>query len=208
MRQKSAVEYRYYGSGAGCSAAYVWPKALALLTSLQPPPARVLEIGCGNGAAARFLQQHGYTVIGIDTSESGIEIARKASPECRFEVASVYEPLEERLGRFDAVVSLEVIEHCPDSYDFMATVHSVLREEGVVVLSTPYHGLLKNLLIVIAGRFDDHFNPLWRGGHLKFFSLATLRRLLEETGFEPIHFVRAGRLAPLAKSMLVAARRK
>jgi 2-polyprenyl-3-methyl-5-hydroxy-6-metoxy-1,4-benzoquinol methylase len=182
--------------------------ALKLLEHLQPPPARILDIGCGNGATARFLSNHGYTVTGIDTSSSGVSIARQESPSCRFEVASVYDDnLSERFGRFDAVVSLEVIEHCPDSFAFMHAVHASLNEGGIAVLSTPYHALLKNLLIVLSGRFDSHFDPLWVGGHLKFFSVPALRRLLQATGFEPVTFARVGRLPPLAKSVVVAAKR-
>jgi 2-polyprenyl-6-hydroxyphenyl methylase/3-demethylubiquinone-9 3-methyltransferase len=57
------------------------------------------------------------------------------------------------------------------------------------------------------GKMDAHFTALWDHGHIKFWSVTTLRTLLEEAGFEVIRFHRVGRLACLAKSMLAVARK-
>lgn len=70
------------------------------------------------------------------------------------------------------------------------------------MISTPYHGYLKNVLIALTGRFDRHHDPLWEGGHLKFFSPRTLRRLVERDGFRMVEIHRVGRIPALAKSMV------
>ncbi len=57
--------------------------------------------------------------------------------------------------------------------------------------------------LAIAGRFDAHWHPLRDHGHVKFFSIATLGRLLSEQGFEVTDTVRVGRLPPLARSMIM-----
>jgi 2-polyprenyl-6-hydroxyphenyl methylase/3-demethylubiquinone-9 3-methyltransferase len=49
---------------------------------------------------------------------------------------------------------------------------------------------------------DQHFMSLWDGGHIKFFSIPTLRKLLAEQGATDVRFLRAGRIPPLAKSMI------
>ena len=55
---------------------------------------------------------------------------------------------------------------------------------------------------------DRHFDPLWDGGHIKFFTKRSITQLLEETGFKVIDIIGIGRWPPvLAKSMLVMARR-
>jgi hypothetical protein len=54
---------------------------------------------------------------------------------------------------------------------------------------------------------ESHFTALWDGGHIKFFSEATLSQLLMEAGFVDLHFERAGRIPQLAKSMICSARR-
>ena len=54
---------------------------------------------------------------------------------------------------------------------------------------------------------DAHFTALWDYGHIKFWSIATLTRLLAEAGFVDIRFQRVGRIPALAKSMIAIARR-
>jgi hypothetical protein len=77
----------------------------------------------------------------------------------------------------------------------------------VGILSTPYHGYLKNLALVASGHFDRHFDPLWEGGHLRFFTIRKLVTLFEEFGFQRYEFHRIGRVPVLAKSVLAVIRR-
>ena len=42
---------------------------------------RILDLGCGNGALARILEERGGTVVGVDVSEKLIDCARKRSSE-------------------------------------------------------------------------------------------------------------------------------
>ena len=78
---------------------------------------------------------------------------------------------------------------------------------GVAIISTPYHGYLKNLALAVSGRLDRHFTALWDHGHIKFWSIETLSKLLREAGFNRLEFRRVGRIPPLAKSMIAIARR-
>src|SRR5690348_5849507 len=60
---------------------------------------RLVDLGCGNGFVTAKLAALGHEVMGFDASPDGIEHAKKAHPELRFEVASVYEPdLAQRVG--------------------------------------------------------------------------------------------------------------
>jgi hypothetical protein len=38
-----------------------------------------------------------------------------------------------------------------------------------LIITTPYHGYLKNIALSVSVKFDHHVNPLWDGGHIKFF---------------------------------------
>ena len=84
----------------------------------------------------------------------------------------------------------------------------LLRSRGHLIVSTPYHSYLKNLAISVAGKWDQHFSPLWDGGHIKFWSRATLTRLFDQEGFDVAEFSGAGRLPYLWKSMVVVARKR
>jgi hypothetical protein len=54
---------------------------------------------------------------------------------------------------------------------------------------------------------DGHFTALWDHGHIKFWSIETLTKLLNEAGFQDVRFHRVGRIPQLAKSMIAVARK-
>jgi 2-polyprenyl-3-methyl-5-hydroxy-6-metoxy-1,4-benzoquinol methylase len=188
------------------TAAYLERLLLGELGSLSEKT--LLDIGCGNGALAASLAARGADVVGIDVSESGIGLARQNHPASQWLVMSAYDDLRSRLGReFDFVVGLEVIEHLFDPRLFLRRTFQALKPGGLLVLSTPYHGYLKNVALALSGHLDAHFTVLWDGGHIKFFSWPALRTLLEEAGFIDLRFRGAGRIPFLWKSMLVSAQR-
>jgi 2-polyprenyl-6-hydroxyphenyl methylase/3-demethylubiquinone-9 3-methyltransferase len=168
---------------------------------------RVIDVGCGNGAVAEYLNQQGYQVTGVDPSAEGIVQARAAYPQLTFEQGSAYDDLVTTFGTFPAVISLEVVEHVYAPRAFAATVYDLLECGGIVVISTPYHGYLKNLAIAAFNGFDKHVSPLWDHGHIKFWSRRTLSQLLAESGFVDVAFYRVGRIPVLAKSMIAVARK-
>lgn len=198
-------EYCYSGGGAAHNHAYLAPILKRVLGQYRP--AKVFDLGCGNGATSDWIRQQGHAVVGVDASPSGIVQARANYPEVEFIEGSAYDRLAERFGQFPMVVSLEVVEHLYAPRSFAATVFDLLQPGGVSVISTPYHGYLKNLALALSGRMEQHFTALWDGGHIKFFSRRTLAQLLKDAGFEDVRFIRVGRIPVLAKSMVAIARK-
>ncbi len=184
-----------------------------IVAMLPPLPAdrhgRALDLGCGNGWLSAWLAARGWQVVGVDPSSSGIERARESYPGVRFEVLFAGTDLLERLGTepFDLVVSTEVVEHLYAPRQWAAAAHAALQPGGTFLCSTPYHGYLKNLVLAATGQLDAHFTVLWEGGHIKFWSRASLGRLLTEAGFEQLVFRGAGRLPLLWKSMVMGGRK-
>jgi 2-polyprenyl-3-methyl-5-hydroxy-6-metoxy-1,4-benzoquinol methylase len=171
------------------------------------PPRRIVDAGCGNGYFAAGLAELGYEVAAFDASPDGIELAKRAHPAVGFYVASLYDKeLATVVGRADAVVSLEVIEHLYYPRELFRRAREILTPGGLLVLSTPYHGYWKNLALAVTNQWDRHLHVDWDGGHIKFFSPATIRRMAEEQGFRDIRVSGAGRLPWLWKSMIVTAR--
>lgn len=155
-----------------------------------------------------MLVEHGYEVTGVDPSESGIAIARQfEGARLRFDVGSTTDDLVSRFSTFPVVVSMEVIEHCPSSREFITAFRALMDTGGVGIISTPYHAWLKTMAVVVTGNFDKHFDPLWEGGHLKFFSIRKLRQLFAEAGLASVQFVRVGRVPFLAKSVVAVVSR-
>ena len=199
-------QYRF-GREHPRSHGYVAPAVIQTL--LRVKARTVLDIGCGNGALAKEIAGHGMTVTGMDSSESGIAEARRILPDARFHVMEIEEPPSKIAeGDFDAVVSTEVIEHLFAPRLLLRFASAKLRPGGHLLLTTPYHGFLKNLLLSLFNRWDFHFSPAWDGGHIKFWSRRSLAKLLQQENFEVAGFTGLGRIPYLWKSMLLVARKR
>lgn len=179
--------------------------APAILTKLREVGAKsVLDAGCGNGSIPGVLAGQGFTVHGIDGDTKGIAIARERYPGVAFSVASFADDGAALAGApFDAVISTEVVEHLYAPHELIRFSWETLKPGGHLILTTPYHGYLKNLALAVTGRLDQHFTALWHGGHIKFWSRATLNQLCAEQGFVPHSFGGVGRVPYLWKSMVM-----
>jgi len=144
-------------------------------------------------------------VVGVDASSEGISQATAQYPEVSFVHGSVYDRLSSTMGNFPAAICLEVIEHLYSPRLLVKTLVDVLEPGGTLILSTPYHGYMKNLALAASGRMDEHFTALWDHGHIKFWSPATLTTLFREGGFQNLRIQRVGRIPLLAKSMVLVA---
>lgn len=197
--------YGYGSTEPSWSNRYLWPPLIRFIKSNIKPGARILDVGCGSGATSGMLAKLGYAVVGVDPSRSGIALAQAAFPDVVFAQRSAYDDLAGEFGEFDAVISLEVVEHCFSPRVYASNIRDALRPGGIAVISTPFHGYWKNLALALTNKFDFHWSPLWDGGHIKFWSERTISALLFEAGFTDISIERVGRIPPLAKSMLVSA---
>lgn len=204
----SYIQYQYTSGQQNLISAYL----LQPLLSMISPTANqhILDVGCGNGWLAAILLEKGYNIYGTDASESGIQIARQSHPD-RFFVQNIDDQLLPEAIRhlpFDTIISTEVIEYLYDPRGYVAFCKAILKNgagSGELILSTPYHGYLKNLALSLSGKMDAHFTALWDGGHIKFWSKKTLTQLLEEQNFALQNFKGCGRLPLLWKSMLIKA---
>ncbi len=202
-------DYKDYGWTDGTTDAhnYLYTDLVSLLDKKQ---SRILDVGCGNGALAIRLIKEGYDVYGIDASITGIEIAQRSNLD-RFYIQDINSgelPIELTDFYFSTIISTEVIEHLYNPRGYIEFCKQVLMQNGggELIISCPYHGYLKNLVLAITGKFDNHFTVLWDGGHIKFWSRKTLTTLLQEFGFQVMYFKGCGRFPYLWKSMFIKAR--
>jgi 2-polyprenyl-3-methyl-5-hydroxy-6-metoxy-1,4-benzoquinol methylase len=191
------------------SCGYITPVVISLLATMRPR--KILDLGCGNGALCRELDRRGFFVVGAEPSLDGLEAATELCPSLKFfNVGVGDDPFDiiSSEGLFDAVISTEVVEHLYAPHLLPAFAVRCLEPGGVLILTTPYHGYLKNLALALLGKWDHHHTALWSGGHIKFWSRKTLARLLEDNGFCVESFHGVGRLPWLWKSMILVARKK
>jgi SAM-dependent methyltransferase len=96
--------------------------ALAL-AELPAPPARVLEVGCGNGDLARALAADGYDVVAIDPVAPAGRIFRRTTLEAFAET-----------DPFDAAIASLALHHVDDLDVALAKLHSLLRPGAPLVV--------------------------------------------------------------------------
>jgi 2-polyprenyl-3-methyl-5-hydroxy-6-metoxy-1,4-benzoquinol methylase len=213
-RESSNPEYAYQDANFGVEHRYLIPLVNKFIDDSIKPGATVLDLGCGNGALLSTFRGRGWTLYGTDFSESGIRIAAQSFPEIHFIQADLSNPqaslpqaLEDLAGNVDLILSTEVIEHLYYPKQFLQRSFRMLKPGGKIILSTPYHGYLKNLALAASGEMDRHFTVMWDHGHIKFWSRKTLTEALTDAGFRDIEFDGAGRIPYLWKSMVMAARK-
>ena len=165
----------------------------------------ILDLGCGNGYMVNHLISLGYNAYGTDASEGGIQIARQQNADRFFvqDLSSDKLPLELQHLRFDTIISTEVIEHLYDPEGFIQFCKRLLPANSEIIITTPYHGYLKNLMLSLFNKWDEHSNPLWLGGHIKLWSRETASKLLINAGFKVTAFKGCGRIPYLWKSMII-----
>jgi 2-polyprenyl-3-methyl-5-hydroxy-6-metoxy-1,4-benzoquinol methylase len=204
MQAYTEFEWQTAAAGNGASGEKLTRVFVELVKKLEGVRS-ICDLGCGNGHISGRLAELGYEVTGVDASPSGIQIARRTYPQGNFINGLIDRNL--CIGKFDLVLSSDVIEHLYRPSDLLEATISQLKPGGHVLLGTPYHGYLKNLVLAATGEMDAHFSSLHDGGHIKFFSVNTLSKLMRSHGFNDLSFTFYGRAPWLWKNMICHARR-
>ena len=117
-----------------------------ILALLPPPPAKLLDLGCGTGWTSIFFAKTGYDVVGQDISKDMIHWAnvkkRDESLKNLNFVCSDYEELD-FLNQFDIAVFLSSLHHAQDEEKAIRSVYRSLKPGGICVTLEPGVGHTK-----------------------------------------------------------------
>jgi SAM-dependent methyltransferase len=117
------------------------------LELLPAPPARVLDVGCGEGRLPRDLKGAGYDVVAVDGSATLIEHARRADPDGDYRVADAAAlPFADR--SFPIVTAFMSLQDMDDSDGAMREMARALEPGGRACLAVVHP-------INSAGQFED-----------------------------------------------------
>ena len=166
----------------------------------------IVDFGCGNGQIIQEIKKINLKTeyIVLDVSEIALKSAKTILPDCKFYKIEDGGKLPLKNNSVDFIFSSEVIEHIYDTENAFSEISRILKSGGKLLLTVPYHGLIKNILIMFFA-FDKHFNPT--GPHIRFFSKRTLFSLLKKNGFEIEKYGFYGRFYPLSHSIYILAKK-
>lgn len=180
------------------------PKRLAFVLSrykfvarIATAGKRVLELGCSEGLGGLLLAEFAASYTGIDLDAEAVATARRNLPDPKFAFHDG-DFLGKKLGTFDTVVSIDVVEHIerPREHEFFDTCWANLDTDGICVVGTP--NVTSEAYASAASRLG-HVN-LFDGNRLKatlgrYFHNVFLFGLNDEvvhTGYTPMaHFLMA-----------------
>jgi SAM-dependent methyltransferase len=156
------------------------------VADLVPPTCRrVLDVGCGAGHLGRLLRERGHEVTGVELVPDQAEEARGRLD--RVVTADVETGLPFEAGSFDAVIFADLLEHLVDPWRVVREAANLLAPGGVVVASVPNVQNLDVLRRLAQGRWDYRERGILDRGHLRFFTLRSLRELFAQAGLTVTH---------------------
>lgn len=156
------------------------PRSTASLRGLA-----VLDIGCGGGLLCEPLARLGARVCGIDAAEESVAAAASHARQNGLGIeyqAATPESLADEGRLFDAVISLEVVEHVEDVDAFLAASGKLVRPGGIMLLSTINRTLTSLAQAKIGAEYLLRWVPPGTHDWRKFVRPSELARGLRHAG--------------------------
>lgn len=158
---------------------------------------KVLDAPCGGGLLAARIGKAGLDVTGLDIDAPGDAV------DFEFRRADLSAALPLPDAAFDGVISVEGIEHLERPFEFVRECHRVLRDDGLLIMTTPNISSLRSRWRWLLTGFhykckyaldESNPNPLH---HINMLSYHKLRYILHTNGFR-IEQVTTNRIKPIS----------
>ena len=170
-----------YDGLSECAAAGLHEFAFRLFRTYVPPNSYVLDLGSGEGAWAKRLHDASYNVTACD-----VEVRTdRPFPYSKVDLnASFSESFVK--GQYDAISFIEVIEHLENPRHSFRQIAALLKDDGLVLVSTPNaSGLYSRLRFFFTGQMAMFTDAAYRvgPGHITPLTAWQLEKVFMENGF-------------------------
>lgn len=133
------------------------------------------ELGCGLGETTIAVSKAGFEAWGVEESRNAISYLKKKYPKIHW-ICNRLEAFLNSNKRFDIIALFHVLEHIPNPQKLIPHLSKSLKKYGYMVIEVPD---VKGGLAYLRGKKWEY----WLTHHVNYFSLNSLKRLLEPHGF-------------------------
>jgi methionine biosynthesis protein MetW len=181
------------GERAARAAAYERARP-EILAHIPRTARRVLDLGCATGTTGAALKQRqAVEVVGVEREP---EYAREAATRLDRVVTADLEALDSAdLGRFDALIAADVLEHLVDPWTTLRRCAEALTPGGTAVVSLPNVGHWSTYAHLLRGSWPRKPEGIFDATHLRWFTLRDAQALLAQADLQAHTVVRRGWVA-------------
>ena len=148
---------------------------------------RILDVGTAHGYLGEILKSHGHSLVGIEQDPAAAEQARSYYDYVH--VADIEDFEFPYCREFDYILFADVLEHLRDPGDVLQRSLLTLKQRGEIIVSLPNIANIVIRLSLLVGRFEYGERGILDRTHLRFFTLAGVRMLLQEASCRIVEVV-------------------
>lgn len=152
---------------------------------------KLLDVGCATGFFLKSAYDRNWTIEGLEISSFAARIARSQFGFKVFE--GELSTISKRKKEYDLITLWDVIEHFYNPKKELKIINELLKDGGILVISTPNVGSFPSLITQdrwIGYKLSDE--------HLMYFSKNTISNLLKDAGFDIIKITHVGKHVSLS----------
>jgi cyclopropane fatty-acyl-phospholipid synthase-like methyltransferase len=181
------------GERAARAAAYERARP-EILAHVPRGATRVLDLGCATGTTGGALKaRQAVEVVGVER-----EPAYATEAETRLDrvITADVEALDAaQLGRFDALIAADILEHLVDPWTVLKRYAQLLHPGGSAVVSLPNVAHWSTHAYLLRGSWPRKPEGIFDATHLRWFTLKDAQQLHVQAGLRPHTVVRRGWIA-------------
>ena len=153
----------------------------SLAVAAVPPGTAVIDMGCGPGHLSAALRAKGCRVVGIDLLPPADTSAFDEFIATDLNVR----PFPRPLGNAETFLFLDVIEHLASPEHFLDELRKEAQQnlDLKIIISTGNIGFIVTRLMLFFGQFNYSKRGILDRTHTRLFTFASMRRILQESGF-------------------------
>jgi len=154
-----------------------------IIPKLIPANSYVLDVGCNAGYIGKYLKEDkGCTCDGIDIDEF---LLTQAKPYyCNLFKIDLYYDNFLLTKKYDIILFIDILEHLPNPYRIIQKFSSNLNPHGRIIICLPNIARIEYRLKHLLGIFDYEESGIMHQDHLRFFTLKSGEKLIQNCGLK------------------------